>query len=92
MNNAHKTAFQRAAEFLIDDAMKSLVDPEHSPFKPPPSRFYVVEALENHIRHIDAGIGGVRQNISKGQILEVTDLSIHSLDMSKFILLKELIK
>lgn len=78
------SAFKRAVAFLMEDAVKAITDPTHQRYTPLPNKYFLLECLEAHVRHIDAGVGGITVPVAVGEIIETRDLSIHSVDISKF--------
>ena len=84
-------AFEEAAALLFQDVFyKIKAELSGTPYIPldlPKSTYYTLEALEDHTRHIDAGIGGASVPVKAGDIITTQDISIHSLDISKYRLL-----
>jgi hypothetical protein len=84
-----KSSFESLAELAIQDGINAAIASiEGKPYTPkiewPDQEFHILECLEDHTRRIDAGLGGISVPMKKGDIIEAQDLSIHSLDISKF--------
>lgn len=92
MSEDEGSYFKKMARLSIDDAfniIKSELSGEpYQPIEWPKSKYYILYCLENHTRHIDAGIGGAHVECKIGDIIETQDLSIHSVDISKWRLLR----
>ena len=94
MSKKNQGAFLDLCEAALDDAFNAIkADMEGVPYqskiKWPKIKYYHLEALKDHTRYIDAGIGGFEQQIKKGQIIKTQDISIHSLDIKNFKIIKE---
>jgi len=88
-----KGAFEQCGEFMFGRAIervKAKLMGQPDPLEPIliTSTFYIFECIEAHIRHIDAGLGGVSVPVALGEIVETQDTSINCLDVSKFKLLR----
>lgn len=81
-----KGAFADAARFIIQDTIKGMLNPAHKPYVSPPSKYYKLVCTNTHLRHIDAGIGGIVTQVQAGDIIYTQDISIHSVDMRYFII------
>lgn len=88
-----KSAFEKFCKEVVQDAINAataelMEKPYISKIIWPDQVIYTLECLEDHTRYIDAGIGGISVPMKKGDTLETQDLSIHSLDISKFKILR----
>lgn len=83
------SSFKDAATFIFDRALQRVTAKlagKPDPLEPIAikSTYYVLECIEAHTRHIDAGIGGVSIPVAFGERIETQDISINCVDMSKF--------
>lgn len=81
-------AFIKAAQKMLDqafeDAARSLMGLKPKKRVCQRSLRHVLKCIEDHDYVVDAGIGGVKHHYNIGETYQFTDLSAHSLDITKF--------